>query len=393
MQLDESPAISALRMELRAYFADVMDPETTTALDEPASAAAAIRAVVRRMGKDGWLGIGWPREFGGQGRGALEQLVFYEEVQRAGAPYPLVTLNTVGPTLMAHGSLEQQAQYLPGILAGEIHFAIGYTEPSAGTDLASLRTRAVRTEEHYLVSGNKVFTSGGDLADFIWLACRTDPGASPHRGISILIVDTTSPGFSWTPINTVGSQMTTATYYDEVEVPAANLVGQENHGWQLITAQLNHERVTLGAGSAAAHAMYDATARWAAATPGDGGRTVLEQPWVQSELATVYARLSALRLLNHRMAAAMESGGQPGPAESSTVKVLTSESAIAIYQTLLGVLGSTGHLVGASEGALIGGRLERLARHAQINTFGGGVNEIQRELIAVSALGMPRGSR
>jgi alkylation response protein AidB-like acyl-CoA dehydrogenase len=393
VQLDESPAISALRTELRAYFADVMDPETTKALDDPASTAAAIRAVVRRMGKDGWLGIGWPREFGGQGRGALEQLVFYEEVQRAGAPYPLVTLNTVGPTLMTHGSLEQQAEYLPGILAGEIHFAIGYTEPSAGTDLASLRTRAVRTEDHYLVSGNKVFTSGGDLADFIWLACRTDPGASPHRGISILIVDTTSPGFSWTPINTVGSQMTTATYYDEVEVPAANLVGQENHGWQLITAQLNHERVTLGAGSAAAHAMYDATARWAAATPGDGGRTVLEQPWVQSELATVYARLSALRLLNHRMAAAMEDGGQPGPAESSTVKVLTSESAIAIYQTLLGVLGSTGHLVGTSEGALIGGRLERLARHAQINTFGGGVNEIQRELIAISALGMPRGSR
>jgi alkylation response protein AidB-like acyl-CoA dehydrogenase len=392
VQLDESPAIAALRTQLRAYFADVMDPATMKALDDPLTCAVAIRAVVRRMGKDGWLGIGWPREFGGQGRGALEQLVFYEEVQRAGAPYPLVTLNTVGPTLMAHGSPEQQTAYLPGILAGEIHFAIGYTEPSAGTDLASLRTRAVRTGDHYLVTGNKVFTSGGDLADFIWLACRTDPDAAPHRGISILIVDTASPGFSWTPINTVGSQMTTATYYDGVEVPAANLVGQENHGWQLITAQLNHERVALGAGSAAAHAMYDATAQWAAATPGDDGRPVLERPWVQSELATVYARLSALRLLNHRMAAAMESG-QPGPAESSTVKVLTSESAIAIYQTLLGVLGSTGHLVASSDGALIDGRLERLARHAQINTFGGGVNEVQREIIAASALGMPRGSR
>ncbi len=392
MHLDESPAIAALREELRAYFADVMDPATTRALDDPATCAAAIRAVVRRMGKDGWLGIGWPREFGGQGRGPLEQLVFYEEVQRAGAPYPLVTLNTVGPTLMAHGTPQQQAAYLPGILAGEIHFAIGYTEPSAGTDLASLRTRAVRDGDHYVVTGNKVFTSGGDLADFIWLACRTDPQAPRHRGISILIVDTASAGFSWSPINTVGSQLTTATYYDAVEVPAANLVGAENGGWRLITAQLNHERVALGAGSAAAHAMYDATLEWAAATPGDDGRPVLEQPWVQSELATVYARLSALRLLNHRMAASMETG-QPGPAESSTVKVLTSESAIAIYQTLLGVLGSTGHLVGGSAGSLIGGRLERLARHAQINTFGGGVNEVQRELIAVSALGLPRGSR
>ncbi|HEX4430392.1 MAG TPA: acyl-CoA dehydrogenase family protein [Frankiaceae bacterium] len=392
MQLDESPAIAALRTELRAYFADVMSPATTRALDDSSSSAATIRAVVRRMGKDGWLGIGWPREFGGQGRGPIEQLVFYEEVQRAGAPYPLVTLNTVGPTLMAHGTPEQQAAYLPGILAGEIHFAIGYTEPAAGTDLASLRTRAVRDGDHYVVTGNKVFTSGGDLADFIWLACRTDPDAVRHRGISILIVDTTSSGFSWTPINTVGSQLTTATYYDGVEVPAANLVGEENRGWQLITSQLNHERVALGAGSAAAHAMYDATVEWAAATSGDDGRPVLDQPWVQSELATVYARLSAMHLLNHRMAAAMETG-EPGPADSSMVKVLTSESAIAIYQTLLGVLGSTGHLVGDSAGSLIDGRLERLARHAQINTFGGGVNEVQRELIAVSALGLPRGSR
>jgi alkylation response protein AidB-like acyl-CoA dehydrogenase len=392
VHLDETPAIAALCTELRAYFAEVMSSATTHALDDPATSAATIRAVVRRMGKDGWLGIGWPREFGGQGRGPLEQLVFYEEVQRAGAPYPLVTLNTVGPTLMAHGTAEQQAAYLPGILAGEIHFAIGYTEPSAGTDLASLRTRAVRDGDHYVVTGNKVFTSGGDLADFIWLACRTDPDAPRHRGISILIVDTSSPGFSWSPINTVGSQMTTATFYDGVEVPAANLVGEENRGWRLITAQLNHERVALGAGSAAAHAMYDATVEWAATTPGDDGRPVLDQPWVQSELATVYARLTAQRLLNHRMAAAMETG-QPGPAESSTVKVLTSESAIAIYQTLLGVLGSCGHLVGSSPGSLIDGRLERLARHAQINTFGGGVNEVQRELIAASALGLPRGSR
>jgi 3-oxocholest-4-en-26-oyl-CoA dehydrogenase alpha subunit len=313
-------------------------------------------------------------------------------VQRDGAPYPLVTLNTVGPTLMAHGTPEQQAAYLPSILSGEIHFAIGYTEPSAGTDLASLRTRAVRDGAHYVVTGNKVFTSGGDLADFIWLACRTDPQAPRHRGISILIVDTRSPGFSWSPINTVGSQMTTATFYDGVEVPVANLVGTENRGWQLITAQLNHERVALGAGSAAAHAMYDATVQWAAATAGDDGRPVLDQPWVQSELATAYARLTAMRLLNHRMAAAMETG-EPGPAESSTVKVLTSESAIAIYQTLLGVLGSSGHLVGSSQGSIFDGRLERLARHAQINTFGGGVNEVQRELIATSALGLPRGGR
>jgi alkylation response protein AidB-like acyl-CoA dehydrogenase len=344
------------------------------------------------MGSDGWLGIGWPTEFGGQGRGPVEQLVFYEEVQRAGAPYPLVTLNTVGPTLIAHGTPEQQRKYLPGILAGEIHFAIGYTEPEAGTDLASLRTRAIRQGDHYLVNGAKVFTTGGDLADYVWLACRTDPDAPRHRGISILIVDTRSPGFSWSPINTVGTHMTTATYYSDIEVPVDNLVGEENRGWQLITSQLNHERVTLGAGSAAAQAMYEATVRWAAQTPDGTGGVLVDQSWVQAELATVHARLEAVRLLNARMAAALEQG-EPGPADSSMVKVLTSETAIEIYRTLLGVLGPVGQLAPGSPGALVAGRLERLARHSQINTFGGGVNEIQRELIAVSALGLPRGTR
>ncbi len=392
MHLEESAALIALRQELRAYFADLMDPETTAALEDPELATETVRRVVRQMGKDGWLGIGWPKEFGGQGRGPVEQLVFYEEVQRAGAPYPLVTLNTVGPTLMARGTPEQQAAYLPGILSGEIHFAIGYTEPGSGTDLASLRTRAVRDGDHYVVNGNKVYTTGGELADYVWLACRTDPDAARHRGISILIVDTTAPGFAWSPIETVGSHLTTATYYEDIHVPVANLVGEENGGWKLITAQLNHERVALGAGSAAAQAMYEAALDWAATTAGPDGGVVLDQPWVQSELAQVHARLEALRLLNHRMAAAMETG-QPGPAESSTVKVLTSESAIEIYRILMGVLGAAGFVAGHNTEALALGRLERLARHSQINTFGGGVNEVQRELIAVSALGLPRGTR
>jgi 3-oxocholest-4-en-26-oyl-CoA dehydrogenase alpha subunit len=395
MHLEESAELTALRQELRAYFGGLIDPPTTAELDDPATYAAATRRLVRQMGSDGWLGIGWPTEFGGQGRGPVEQLVFYEEVQRAGAPYPLVTLNTVGPTLMAHGTPEQQRKYLPGILAGEIHFAIGYTEPEAGTDLASLRTRAVRSGDHYVVNGAKVFTTGGDYADHIWLACRTDPDAQRHRGISILIVDTSSAGFSWSPINTVGTHMTTATYYSDIEVPVDHLVGEENRGWQLITSQLNHERVTLGAGSAAAQAMYEATVRWAAQTSDGAGGVLLDQAWVQAELATVHARLEAVRLLNHRMAASLENG-EPGPADSSMVKVLTSETAIEIYRILLGVLGPVGHLAPgtpSSEGALVAGRLERLARHSQINTFGGGVNEIQRELIAVSALGLPRGAR
>ena len=392
MNLQEPPEILELRRELRAYFAALLDDETRARLDEPRTAGAETRRVVRRMGIDGWLGIGWPSEFGGQGRGPVEQLVFYEEVQRAGAPYPLVTLNTVGPTLMTSGTPEQRRTYLPGILAGEIHFAIGYTEPDAGTDLASLRTRADRDGDDYVVNGSKVFTSGGDIADFVWLACRTDPEAERHHGISILIVDTTSPGFSWTPIRTVGGLLTTATFYDAVPVPGSNLVGEENEGWRLITSQLNHERVTLGAGSAAAEAMFDATLDWARRTPGPDGASVIDQPWVRSELGRAHARLEAMHLMNQEMAAALEEG-EPGAADSSVVKVLTSESVIEVYRILLEVLGPVGHLSGRSEGALLAGRLERLGRHSQINTFGGGVNEIQRELIARQALGLSRRAR
>jgi alkylation response protein AidB-like acyl-CoA dehydrogenase len=202
---------------------------------------------VLRMGRDGWLGVGWPAEYGGRGFGQIEQQIFVNEAALADVPLPAVTLQTVGPTLMARGSQEQKEFFLPKILAGELHFAIGYTEPGAGTDLASLTTRAVRDGDEYVVNGQKIFTTGGHDADCIWLAVRTNPDVPKHKGLSILIVDTTDPGYSWTPIITHdGAHHVNATYYSDVRVPVSRLVGAENAGWQLITAQLNHERVMLG---------------------------------------------------------------------------------------------------------------------------------------------------
>ncbi len=197
------------------------------------------------MGADGWLGIGWPVEVGGRARPAIEQYIFFDEVQRAGFPIPFLTLCTVGPTLMKYGTEEQRAKMLPAILRGELHFAIGYSEPEAGTDLASLKTRAVRDGDDYVIHGQKVFTSLAEYADYIWLAVRTDPDAPKHKGISILMVDTRLPGFSLTPIHTLGGNRTNATYYDGVRVPVSMRVGRENEGWKLITTQLNHERVAL----------------------------------------------------------------------------------------------------------------------------------------------------
>ena len=180
----------------------------------------AYRAVIKRMGSDGKLGVGWPKEFGGLGYGPIEQQIFVNEAHRADVPLPAVTLQTVGPTLQRFGSDVQKKKFLPAILAGEVHFAIGYTEPEAGTDLASLRTTAVRQGDEYIVNGQKVFTTGGHDADYIWLACRTDPEAVKHKGISILIVDTKDPGYSWTPmILSDGAHHTNATYYSDVRVP------------------------------------------------------------------------------------------------------------------------------------------------------------------------------
>ncbi len=384
----------ALRKELREYFAGLLTPEVRARLGHAGEGSPAFREVVRRIGADGWLGLGWPTEYGGQGRDAIDQFILFDEVQRAGAPFPFVTVNTVGPTIMAFGTPEQKQRYLPGILAGEINFAIGYTEPDAGTDLASLRTRAERDGDEWRINGNKVFTSGANQADYIWLACRTDPDAPKHKGISIIIVPTSSPGFKCTPIVTVGSVVTQASYYDDVRVPAENVVGEVNSGWRLITNQLNHERVGLAALGGLTHRLYDDVVAWCAdADAGDGtGRRMLDVPWVQQDLARAHALLEAMKLLNWRMAAAVASNTL-GPSDASAAKVYGVETQIECYRLFLGILGPVGYLPEGSPGAVLHGEVERAARAAQINTFGGGVVEVLREIVATAGLGMARQRR
>ncbi|XUL89588.1 acyl-CoA dehydrogenase family protein [Streptomyces galilaeus] len=399
MHLAPTPRQQRLRAELRAYFAALM-PYGPPRADDPQGQ----RELLRRIGGDGWLGLGWPVEYGGQGRGADEQFVFFDEAYRANAPVSMVTLNTVGPTLMKYGSEEQKAALLPGILRGELVFAIGYSEPSAGTDLASLRTRAVHDGQGWLIEGQKIFTSNAHNADWIWLACRTDPEAPKHRGISIILVPTDAPGFSWTPIDTVGGQRTTATYYDGVRVPAANLVGAKNEGWSLITNQLNHERVALAATGMQAEDFYTA-ALTAARTPDPvTGRRRADEPWVRAQLAEAHARLAATRLLNWRLVGDV-GAGRLAPGDASGVKVMGTESTVAVYQICQHVAGAdgtagadaatglTGLVRSGSPGVFGDGELERLNRAAQINTFGGGVSEVQREIVATMRLGMTRGRR
>ncbi|MFD5507868.1 acyl-CoA dehydrogenase family protein [Streptomyces sp. NPDC127051] len=367
-----------LRAELRSYFHDLLP-------DGPPEDPAGQRALLRRIGADGLLGLGWPVEYGGQGRGPDEQFVFFDEAYRAGAPVSMVTLNTVGPTLMKYGTAEQKDYFLPRILSGEIVFAIGYSEPAAGTDLASLRTRAVRDGADWLVDGQKIFTSNAQNADWIWLACRTDPDAPKHKGISIILVPTDAPGFSWTPIDTVGGLTTTSTYYDGLRVPAGNLVGPEHGGWGLITNQLNHERVALAAIGMQAEDFYTSALRHARTPDPATGERPADRPWVQSRLAETHARLAAVRLLNWRLVQDV-GAGTLAPGDASGVKFLGTESTVEVYRMCQEVVGEEALVRGPA--AFAGGELERMNRAAQINTFGGGVSEVQREIVAMMRLGM-----
>ncbi|RFU82216.1 acyl-CoA dehydrogenase [Streptomyces triticagri] len=397
MHLEYTPEQQQLRTELRAYFAEVM-PDRDTAegaapAADPAEQKRFYRETIRRLGADGWLGVGWPKEYGGRGLGPVEQFIFFDEAAQAVVPLPLMALNTVGPTIMQFGTDEQKAYFLPKILSGEIDFAIGYSEPDAGTDLAALKTRAVREGDTetgtYVVDGQKIWTTNGDTADWVWLAVRTDPDAPPHKGITMLLVPTDDPGYSCTLINTLASHDTTASYYENIRVPASRRVGEENKGWRLITNQLNHERVTLAAhGTMAIRALHDVQ-RWAFGTKLTDGRRVIDLGWVKQRLARTHARLDAMKLLNWQMVNAVQNGTLT-PQDASAVKVYGSEARRDAYAWLLEIVAAAGPLKEGSAGAVLNGELERGYRSAVIFTFGGGNNEIQREIISWIGLAMPR---
>jgi alkylation response protein AidB-like acyl-CoA dehydrogenase len=387
VEIDLTTEQKRFRDGLREYLAAMM----TDALREELGSGwegggPEFRKAMKQMGRDGLLGLSWPKEYGGQERSAVEQFIFADEVQAVGFPLPFLTLNTVGPVLHEHGSEAQRRSFCPRILAGELFFAIGYSEPGAGTDLASLRTSAMRDGDEWVIDGQKMWTSLAEYADYVWLAARTDPGAPKHRGLSIFLVPTTADGYSRQIVRTVGGVCTNATFYDGVRVPAENLIGGENNGWRLITGQLNHERISL---MTVGRLLRDlaAVTGWASETRVDGER-VIDKAWVQQSMARLYAKAQVLRLMNWKQAWAADRG-QPSMADSSAIKVYGSELQIEAYRALMEILGATGLLAQGSPGAVLEGRIESSYRNGLILTFGGGTNEIQRDIIAMAGLGLP----
>ena len=403
MHIALTPEQDALRAELREYFAALVTPERRVALGGATSAfecseaggdgefgdAAVYKEVIREIGHDGWLGIGWPEEWGGQNRSMMDQLIFTDEAAIAGVPIPYLTLNTVGPTIMRFGTDAQKKEMLPAILRGEMHFSIGYSEPESGTDLASLRTRARLEGDEWVINGQKMWTSLIQYADYVWLACRTDPDLPRHKGLSMILVPADSPGFSYTPVHTVAGVSTSATYYEDVRVPHYNLVGELNGGWALMTNQLNHERVALTSAAPVTHSIALVT-EWAQQTRNPDGSRVIDAEWVQVLLGRAHARADMLKLLNWQLAAATK---DLSPADASATKVYGSEMATEVYRSLLEIIGPKALVSAGSPGAVLRGRLERFYRSSLVMTFGGGTNEIQRDIIGYVGLGLPAAKR
>lgn len=395
MHIDLEPQQVALREELREYFAQLVTPEIRAGLASATGEfgeAGVYKDVIRQIGKDGWLGIGWPKEYGGQARSMVEQLIFTDVAAIAGVPIPYLTLNTVGPTIMRFGSTAQKEYFLPRILAGELHFSIGYSEPGSGTDLASLKTKATLEGDEWVINGQKMWTSLIQYADWLWMACRTEPDAPRHKGLSMILVPADAKGVSYTPVHTVAGVGTSATYYSDVRVPASNLVSERGGGWALMTNQLNHERVALTSAAPLVHSLQ-LVKDWAAETRNPDGSRVIDTEWVQIALGRAHARVEALSLINWKLAADADHGVALSPAEASATKIYGSELATEVYRSLMEIVGPHAGITGDSPGAALAGRLERFHRSSLVMTFGGGTNEIQRDIIGYVGLGLPAAKR
>ena len=375
---------SYLRTHMTAELKEDLDKELAP------SESPLCMEFIRQMGKDGWLGVGWPKEYGGQGRSPIEQHLFFEIAHYERAPLPVLPLNTVGPALMRFGSEEQKNEFLPRILRGEVEISIGYTESEAGTDLASLKTSAVRDGDYYIINGAKVFTSLAHTSDYIWLAARTDPKAiKKHHGISVFLIPLNLPGITIRPLYTMPGERNNYTFYDNVRVPKSCLVGEENKGWKYITTQLDFERIMLSPSSPMKRNVEDSI-QWAKETKVDG-MPVIEQPGIKTKFAELLMEIEVLKMFNYQVAWLITNGVVPY-AEASMVKVFGSELYQRVNGTLLQIMGQYGQLQAQSKWAPLRGRVEKAFRSDIVFIFGGGAIEVQKNIIAMAGLGMPRSS-
>ncbi|MEH6581744.1 MAG: acyl-CoA dehydrogenase family protein [Halioglobus sp.] len=394
MKIEFTPDQLALQQEVRAYMREIMTPALRQEMKDPEYAEGGgpeFRKQYAKMGADGWISLSWPKALGGKEATAMDQYIFTEEVLASGFAYPFLTTDAVGPVLSEYANAAVREEAVKGILQGRTVVAIGYSEPGAGTDLASLTTRAVANGDEWIINGQKMWTSLANFSDYIWLAARTDPDESKkHKGLTMFLVPIDTPGVSMTPVWTLGVR-TNATYFDNVKLSDKYRVGEVNKGWRLITGQLNRERLSL-VNHGPVHALFTEVAQWAAATRTGDHQTLIEKPWVQHNLAKVKVKLEALKMMCLKQAWLMTEDNL-GMAEASAAKVYGSEFFVEAYRLLLEVMGQAGIIHADSPGAILQGKLEHRYRVGSILTFGGGTNEVQRDIISAAGLWMPRANR
>jgi 3-oxocholest-4-en-26-oyl-CoA dehydrogenase alpha subunit len=391
MNIELTTQQKALQQEVREYMKTVMTPallEEMKVGEFKEGGGPEFRKQYARMGADGWIGLSWSKELGGKELSHIEQYIFTDEVVRSGFAYPFLTTESTTPVIAANANAEVREEVVGGVKQGKVVIAIGYSEPNAGTDLASLTTRADRDGDHWIINGQKMWTSLANFADYVWLAARTDQEATKkHKGLTMFLVPTNIEGFSLTPVHTLGVR-TNATYYSDVRLPDKYRVGEVNAGWKLITGQLNIERLSLFT-HGQVDSLYQEVCQWAASTNAPKGGKIIELPWVQHNLAKVRSGLEVVKLICWKQAWSMDQGPL-NMADASVAKVYSSEFFVELYRMLLEVMGQAGTIAPHSPGAVLKGKLEFRWRVGAVLTFGGGANEVQRDIIAMAGLWMPR---
>ncbi|MFT4082137.1 MAG: acyl-CoA dehydrogenase family protein [Nocardioides sp.] len=378
--------------EVRAFLREHVTPELRRELAEhdlefPDGEVAAFR---RKLGERGWFGLNWPTEYGGLGLGPIHQHLLVSEFEYWGVPAPDLTVTSVAPMIMRHGTERNKAEFLPPIARGEMVCAVGYSEPGAGTDLAALRTRAVLEGDaetgEWVINGAKIWNSGAQRSTHEWLCVRTDPDAPRHRGISVIIVPIDAPGVTVRPLIAWSGYRTNEVFFDDVRVPAGNLIGEVNQGWRYITGALDLERGALTNSGDLRRAVDDLLTL--VREPREDGRVPAEDPEVRHRLAGLDADVEAARLMGYEAASLLEEGVIPS-IEVSVEKIFTSELRQRIATVALDLLGPAGLLAHRSPGAPGEGRFERLYRSAPLLRFGAGTNEVLRDVIAQRGHRMP----
>ena len=389
--LDLGEASNAFRLDVREWLAETLTPEYRAARKPlPPQDRYDDREFTRKLGAKGWLGLAWPAEYGGQARGIFDQLVFQEEMQYARAPqYGHATgVNFIGPALIASGTDEQIRRFLPAILRGEATFCLGYSEPEAGSDLGSLRTKARRDGDEWVIDGVKHFTSRAERSDFVWLTARTDPQSKGSGGVSVFIVPLNSPGIRIHPMIALSRRNANTVFFDEVRVPATALVGEVNQGWKAISTALTAERATMGGNVASMRLYYDLLVAELERQAAEG-RPILEDARTLDTLGEYAAEIEAARVLVVQTMAEIAAGRAP-VRQASEAKVFSGELQERMAAAAMDLLGAGAMLAETEPDALADGCFEYQVRDGIMQVVGGGTSEIQRSLIATKGLGLPR---